>query len=353
MGVQRLRIDDFLPSGLDESTGCKDSPARLTQFEQLRIATDVIKQEADALSQLAAHLPDDFCVAVELLQNCRGAVIVTGVGKAGWIGQKISASLASTGTRSHYLHPAEALHGDLGRVAAEDVILVFSNSGETSEILKLIPTFENLGTPIISITGKTQSTLAAHSAVLLNYGTTQEACHLGLAPSTSTAMMLALGDALALVTSQAKGFQAIDFAKFHPGGSLGKRLSLVEDVMRPISECRVAQESETVREIYIQHGGRDRRAGVVLIVNETGRLTGIFTDSDLAKLLERQQDNFFDCPIASVMTRSPISIPAGSRTMVAIEKLASRSLSELPVVDRNGQAIGLIDITDVVNIPAK
>ncbi len=334
-------------------TSAVELPSRsthFTKFEQLRIATDVIKTEASALQKLSADLPDDFCDAVELLLECQGCVIVTGVGKAGWIGQKISASLASTGTRSHYLHPAEAIHGDLGRVGPEDLILVFSNSGETEEILKLIPTFEQLGTPLVSITGKPKSTLASHSTAVLNYGQTQEACHLGLAPSTSTALMLALGDALSLVVSKLKRFEASDFAKFHPGGSLGKRLSLVEDVMRPISECRVAADTDTVRGIYIRQGGRDRRSGVVLIVDQDAKLTGIFTDSDLARLLERQQDELFDQSIHNVMTKNPVTVPAGSKTIVAIETLACRNLSELPVVDSFGRAIGLIDITDVVNV---
>lgn len=325
-------------------------PGLTTKFEQLQLATDIIKNEAEALKRLASNLPDDFCVAVDLLLECRGCVIVTGIGKAGWIGQKISASLASVGARSHFLHPAEAIHGDLGRVGPEDMILVFSNSGETGEILKLLPSFEKFQTPIVSITGQQNSTLAAHSAAVLNYGKTNEACHLGLAPSTTTALMLALGDALTLVVSKIKHLQADDFAKFHPGGSLGKRLSLVEQVMRPIDECRIANETATVREIYIQQGGRERRTGVVLIIDQHSRLTGIFTDSDLAKLLEKQKDELFDEPIRNVMTQSPITIAAGSKTFLAIETLACRNLSELPVVDADGRAIGLIDITDVVNV---
>ncbi len=326
-------------------------PAGLTtKFEQLQLATEIIKNEAEALKNLASNLPDDFCVATDLLLECEGCVIVTGIGKAGWIGQKTSASLASVGVRSHFLHPAEAIHGDLGRVGPKDIILVFSNSGETGEILKLLPSLEKFQTPIIAITGKQDSTLAAHSAAVLNYGKTNEACHLGLAPSTTTALMLALGDALTLVVSKTKQLQADDFAKFHPGGSLGKRLSLVEQVMRPINECRIANEMATVRDIYIQQGGRERRSGVVLIIDQQSRLTGIFTDSDLAKLLEKQQDELFDEPIRNVMTQSPITIAAGSKTFVAIETLACRNLSELPVVDADGRAIGLIDITDVVNV---
>ena len=322
--------------------------SELSTFEKLRVATDVIRAEADALQTLSSKLPDDFSLATELLVNCQGCVIVTGVGKAGWIGQKVSASLASTGTRSHFLHPAEAIHGDLGRVGPNDVILVFSNSGETNEIVQLLPTFAKFGTQVIAITAKEKSTLATHSAALLNYGSAQECGHLGLAPSTSTALMLSLGDALTLVVSRMRNFEATDFAKFHPGGSLGKRLALVDEVMRPLSDCRIAPESETVREIYVRYGGRDRRAGVVIVTNEAGILTGLFTDSDLARMLEQQRDDKFDQPIKDVMTQSPITIGSGSKVLLAIETLACRNLSELPVVSRSGKAIGLIDITDVV-----
>ena len=331
---------------------------RLTKFEKIRIASDVIAQEATALSRLSKRVPDDFCDAVDLISNCAGVVIVTGVGKAGWIGQKISASLASTGTRSHFMHPAEAIHGDLGRIGPDDVIMVFSNSGETNEIVTLLPTLAKFKTPVIAFTGSSSSTLTSYSAAILNYGKVPEACHLGLAPTTSTTLMLAIGDALTIAVSRVKQFQPVDFAKFHPGGSLGKQLSTVDEVMRPLDQCRVANEKESVRDVYIRHSGQGRRTGVVLIVSgesatkgdSTGVLTGIFTDSDLARLLERQQDQLFDQPIGSVMTKSPITISSGSKTMLAIETLACRNLSELPVVDRRGIAIGLIDITDVVNV---
>jgi len=321
----------------------------LTKFEQLRIATNVIREEASALNDLARNLPDDFCEAVQLIVDCKGVVIVTGVGKAGWIGQKISASFASTGTRSHFLHPAEAIHGDLGRLGENDVVLVFSNSGETNEIAKILPTFSKMETPIIAVTAKLKSTLASYCSAVLNYGKFPEACHLGLAPTTSTTLMLALGDALTLTVSKIKNFQPADFAKFHPGGSLGKQLSIVDKVMRPLEQCRVANESETVRAIYIRHSGHDRRAGVVLVTNQSGQLTGIFTDSDLARLLERQQDDLFDRPISEVMTQSPITVNSGTKTMVAIETLACRNLSELPVVNGFGKVLGLLDITDIVH----
>ncbi|MCL4142451.1 UNVERIFIED_CONTAM: hypothetical protein GTU68_034649 [Idotea baltica] len=312
------------------------------------MATRVLRQEANALSRLADSMPIDFCAAVDLIFNCHGAVMVTGVGKAGWIGQKISASLASTGTLSHFLHPAEAMHGDLGRIRDGDVILVMSNSGETAEVTDLLPSFAELGAKVIAVTSRTGSTLAKHADVTLTYGETKEACPLGLAPSTSTTTMLAMGDALTLVVAKMRSFQSADFAKFHPGGSLGKKLANVEDVMRSIDDCRIAQENETVRQIYVRSGAESRRAGVVLVVNEIGCLTGIFTDSDLARLLGRQKDSEFDSPIANVMTTSPVTVSLGAKASVAIETLASRNLSELPVVDEAGVLVGLIDITDVV-----
>ena len=322
---------------------------RMTTFEQLKLAQDVIRHEAEALQRLAKNLPDDFQEAAELIAQCEGSVIVTGMGKAGWIGQKISASLASTGTCSHFLHPAEAIHGDLGRVKSDDIVLAFSNSGETAEIVKLLPTFSKLDVPIVAITGSQRSTLVAQSQFVLCYGKTIEAGHLGLAPSTSTALMLSLGDALSLVVSRMKNFQANDFARFHPGGSLGKRLSCVDEIMRPLDQCRVALESETVRDVYVRFGGKARRAGVVLITNTDGHLTGLFTDSDLARLLERQQENQLDRPIRDVMTSTPVTIRSGQKTMLAVDTLACRNLSELPVIDRSGCPVGLIDITDVLS----
>ncbi len=322
----------------------------LSPFEQLRLATDVIRCEADALQRLSSNLPGDFLDAAETIFNCTGSVIVTGMGKAGWIGQKISASFASTGTCSHFLHPAEAIHGDLGRVNPNDVVLTFSNSGETDEILKLLPTFNKLSVPIISVTGRQTSTLVQNSELVLCYGKTSEAGHLGLAPSTSTALMLAMGDALALVVSRLKNFQPNDFARFHPGGALGKRLSRVDEIMRPLDQCRVCCETETVRDVYIRAGGKDRRAGVLLVTGASGVLTGLFTDSDLARLLERQQENQFDLPIKDVMTKTPVTIESGQKTSLAVETLACRNLSEIPVVDKSSRPVGLIDITDVLSI---
>ena len=325
-------------------------PCEATRFESLRTAQEIIRDEAAALERLARQLPTTFHDAVELILECKGGVIVTGVGKAGWIGQKISASFASTGTISHFLNPSEAWHGDLGRIGPTDIVLALSNSGETDELVQLLPRINQFQVPIIAVTSKPQSTLARHAQLVLDYGTVRETGHLQLAPSTSTAVMLALGDALALVVSQQRQFQAADFARYHPGGSLGRKLALVEEIMRPLSECRIAVQTETVRETYVRHGGRDRRVGVMLVVDEAGQLTGLFTDSDLARLLERQQDNLLDQPIEQVMTRQPITVRSDTRVSVAIQTLASRNLSELPVVNSQGKPVGLIDITDVVNL---
>lgn len=318
-------------------------------FERVSHASRIVQQQADAVRELAAKLPADFDLAVELMLSCRGNVIVTGMGKAGWIGQKISASLASTGTRSHFLHPAEAIHGDLGRVGPDDLVLVLSNSGETSEIVTLLPSFCSVNVPIIAMTAKRDSTLGKHADLVLNYGKTTESGHLGLAPSTSTTLMLVLGDALALTLSNERKFQPVDFAKYHPGGSLGRRLALVEEVMRPLHQCRTAIEHETVRSIYIRNRSESRRSGAVMVMSKSGTLKGLFTDSDLARMLEKQQESQLDDSISAVMTHGPLTVPKGTRTEVAIETLACRNISELPVVDGTGKPIGMIDITDVVN----
>lgn len=319
-------------------------------FEHIRQAREILLNQAKAIHTVGENVPADFPLAAELIAGCRGAVIVIGIGKAGWIGQKISASLASTGTASHFLHPSEALHGDLGRIKPDDIVLVLSNSGETAEIVNLLPRVKDLGVATVAITATLDSTLARHAAAVIDFGNVKESGHLGLAPSASTTVMLAIGDALALTVSRFKDFRATDFAKFHPGGSLGLKLSNVTEVMRPISSCRIGLDTDTVRNLFVSQGGARRRSGVVMLIGQSGELTGIFTDSDLAKLLERQQDDLFDGPVSHVMTTEPITIDAGERTSVAIEILAARNISELPVVDSQGRPVGLVDITDIVSL---
>ena len=216
------------------STSASDGGV-LSAAEQLRYAREIIQLEGQALQNLAARLDGEFCRAVDILFRCRGSVIVTGMGKAGLIGQKIAATLASTGTRSHYLHPGEAVHGELGRIHNDDVVMIFSQSGETEEVLRLLPSLAQLKVPIIAVTSRRASTLGNAATVVIDMGPLQEACSLGLAPSTSTTAMLAVGDAQALVTSRMRQFGREDFARFHPAGNLGRQLSKVDDHMRPLA----------------------------------------------------------------------------------------------------------------------
>jgi arabinose-5-phosphate isomerase len=322
----------------------------LEPAEQLRYAREVVRLEGEALLQLAGRLDERFAAAAELVFACRGSVIVSGMGKAGLIGQKLAATLASTGTRSHFLHPAEAVHGDLGRVHSSDLVLALSKSGETEELLRLLPSLAQLHVPIIALTGNGQSPLARAAAVTLELGPLQEACSLGLAPSTSTTAMLALGDALALVVSRMRGFRQEDFYAFHPAGNLGRQLSRVEEHMRPLQACRMAQDAATVREVFVSHSRPGRRSGAIMLTGDDGRLSGIFTDSDLARLFESRRDEALDAPIRLVMTARPRAVQCGSMMADAVEIMAERKISELPVVDDHGRPVGLIDITDVVGM---
>lgn len=323
---------------------------RWTAFEQLSYARQIIQTESRTLAQVAKRLDREFCQAVECLYHCRGNVIVTGMGKAGLIGQKIMATLASTGTPSHCLHPAEAVHGDLGRIQRDDVLLVLSQSGETEEIVRLLPSLAELGVPIVAITARSNSTLGRAADIVIELGSLEEACPLGLAPSSSTTAMLAIGDALALVTSRMRGFGREDFARFHPAGSLGLKLSKVENHMRSLEQCRVAPQEETVREVLIRVSVPGRRTGATMLVDAEGRLTGIFTDSDLARLFEHHRDGDLDSPVRGVMTANPLKTQVGSMMTEAVALMAQRKISELPVVDADGRPVGLIDVTDVVGL---
>lgn len=322
----------------------------LSPAAQLNYAREIIQLEGQALLTLAGRVDGQFCRAVEFLYGCRGSVIVTGMGKAGLIGQKIAATLASTGTRSHFLHPGEAVHGDLGRIHRDDVLLVLSQSGETEEVVRLLPSLAELRVPILAVTSRRTSTLARAAAVVIDLGPLVEACSLGLAPSTSTTAMLAMGDALSLVTSRMRDFRREDFARFHPAGNLGRQLSRVDDYMRPLADCRVARQSQSVREIFVQGSRSGRRTGAIMLVDDAGKLSGVFTDSDLARLFENRRDAAIDGAISSVMTARPCTVPQGSIMADAVAKMAERKISELPVVDADGKPVGLVDITDVVGL---
>jgi arabinose-5-phosphate isomerase len=314
----------------------------------LRYGREVIAVEARALDELQRRLDDSFHRAVERIRDLRGSLIVTGIGKAGLIGQKLTATFASTGVRAHFLHPAEAFHGDLGRLHADDLVLALSQSGETAEMLQLLPALRSMGIAIVAMTASAESTLGRAASIVLPLGRLEEACSLGLAPSTSTTVMVALGDALALVVSRLRGFGEEDFARFHPGGALGRKLSAVEDHMRPLEQCRLARANQTVRQVVLSSTRPGRRSGAIMLVEESGRLAGLFTDSDLARLIERRNDAALDQPIHTVMAKTPTTVQAGERMSAAIEILTERKFSELPVVDRQGRPLGMIDVTDVV-----
>ncbi len=320
----------------------------LSAFEQLRFGREILLSESEAIQSIATGLGEDFCRAADLLFGCRGSLIVSGMGKAGLIGRKLMATFASTGTPSHFLHPAEAVHGDLGRLREGDVVLILSQSGETEEILRLLPSLEEMGAPIIAVTARGESTLGRSSAVVLELGALEEAGGLRLAPSTSTTTMLALGDALALVVSRMRGFAREDFARFHPAGSLGRKLSRVGQYCRPLPLCRVAEDSLSVRDVFVRRSMPGRRTGAIMLVDGEGCLTGLFTDSDLAKLFEHRREETLDESIRSVMTKNPLTIQDGALMTDAVVLMAERKISELPVVDDDGRPMGLIDVTDVV-----
>lgn len=323
-----------------------------SQLEQLREARAVIRHEAECLQRLSSTLDTEFCVAADLLLECRGRIIVTGIGKAGLIGQKICATLSSTGTPSQFLHPVEAVHGDLGSVQAQDVLLALSNSGETEELCRMLPIVRALGPTIIAVTSTDSNTLARSADCVLRLGRFAEAGVHGLAPTASTTAMLALGDALALVVSHRRGFSRQNFATFHPGGSLGLQLRRADEVMRPRDAIRVAHESTTVREVFaaLSRPGQLRRTGAVILVDDADCLSGLFTDSDLARLLEQRREDCLDQSISQVMTRNPQTIGPQTLLQEAVELLSQKKLSELPVVDEAGSPVGLIDITDVIGL---
>lgn len=321
-----------------------------SEADALSFARHVLRVEADALDRVSERLDPSIALAADAIVRCRGNVIVTGIGKAGLVGQKVAATLASLGTHAFPLHPADALHGDLGRIRAGDVVLALSQSGESEEVVRLIPAIRRLGALLLAITGRESSTLGRQADICVAMGPIEEACPLGLAPSASSTAMMAVGDALALLCSRIRGFRAEDFAVYHPAGTLGQKLRLVEDVMRTGRHVRTAHPDETVRQIFSRMGGVRRRSGAVLVIDEAQKLLGIFTDSDLARLFENHREAMLDSPISDVMTPEPTVVRVGSTVADAIESLRARKLSELPVIDRNGHLVGLLDITDLIGL---
>jgi arabinose-5-phosphate isomerase len=325
-----------------------------SEVEGLAFARQVLRIEAEALSRVRDRLDSTIGRAADLIHRCDGSVIVTGMGKAGLVGQKMAATLASTGTRAFPLHPAEAVHGDLGRIRSGDVVLALSQSGETEEVLRLIPALHRLDATLIAITERRSSSLGQAADLCIAIGPVEEACPLGLAPSASTTALMAVGDALALLVSRMKDFSAEDFALYHPAGSLGRRLTHVEDVMRTGKQLRIAQLGETVRDVLVRLSGPRRRSGAVLIQDNDSHLMGIFTDSDLVRLFETRREADLDLAIDAVMTADPKKIRVGAVLSDAVETMKTYKISELPVVDRGNHLVGLIDLTDVIGmIPAE
>jgi len=317
----------------------------------LDYARKVIEAEADAIHSITPIVSASFLQACKMIYNCSGSCIVSGIGKAGIIGQKISATLASTGTPSHFLHPAEAVHGDLGRLRNNDVVIVLSYGGETDEVIRLINLVKQLEIKLIVITGDSDSTLCKHSDVALCMGQMSEACPLGVAPSVSTACMLAVGDALAFTVMKARNFSVEDYVRFHPGGSLGAKLMTVEQSMmfKPGEKLPVAEVTDTIKEL-LDETSDVKRHGAVMIVDEDGRLAGIITDADLRRLMTKDGHQAFESKAGDVMTADCKKIRADALAAEATAIFHKYRIDELPVVDADNRPVGLIDVQDIVTI---
>ena len=315
----------------------------------LEEAREVLQEEAIGIEKLIPKLDQSFVNAVNMIMESSGRVVVTGMGKSGHIARKVSATLSSTGTPSIWLHPAEGIHGDLGMVTADDIILAFSKSGETTEIINLLPSLRRIGAKIISIVGNHNSTLAKNSDVILDASVEKEACPLGLAPTTSTTVSLALGDALAVVLLSRHHFTPDQFAVFHPGGSLGRKLLLtVENVMHKGNDNPVINEDSTVQDALFMM--TEKGLGAVSVVNGDGVLIGLVTDGDVRRGLETGS-NFLKWPVDAMMTKNPRVITDDQLAAAALhimEKNQPRPITVLPVVDKDKKAVGMIHLTDLL-----
>ena len=316
---------------------------------------EVLRLEAAAIARLADRLVEPaesraFDSAVMAILQCSGQVVVTGMGKAGLVGQKISATMASTGTPSFFLHPAEALHGDLGRVRPGDLVLAMSNSGETSEVNMVMGAVKKLGNRLIGLTGRSESTLGQHSDILLDIGRVDEACPMKLAPTASTTVMLAMGDALAMAVLEERGFNKRDYARFHPAGSLGRRLLRVDEVMRKGDALPLVAEGTTVADALIQTSKTKGRPGASLVVAPDGSLAGIFTDGDLRRLLEGGSFERLNQPIDDFMAKLPKVLSPDDLAEEAHRLLRENRIDMAPVVDEARRPIGLIDVQDLIEV---
>ncbi len=320
----------------------------MTRDEIIERGRRVIRLEREALAELEARVGDSFAHAVELIAGSKGRVIVAGVGKSGLIGRKVAATMTSTGTPAMFLHPTESVHGDLGIVTRDDIALLLSKSGETDELLPLLEQLKRLGVPTVAITGDGASTLARHSDVWLDASVREEACPHDLAPTTSTTVTLAIGDALAVALLEQKGFRREDFARLHPGGALGKRLLLtVSDVMLT-DDLPVLPAAATMKEAVVQLA---KRRGVVIVADEARKLLGVLTTGDLTRLMERE-DLFFDVRVDTVMTRSPKTATSDQLGSAAVYLMEQHGIMALPVVDAEAHVVGVVHLHDLMRAGA-
>ncbi len=322
----------------------------MTEEERQRLrqlGLEVIRLEARAVARLAERIDDNFARACQLMLQCRGRVVVTGMGKSGHICGKIAATLASTGTPAFFVHPGEASHGDLGMITPQDVVLALSNSGETSELVFIIPLIKRLGVPLIAMTGRPDSTLARQATVHIDVSVSQEACPLGLAPTASTTAALAMGDALAVALLEARGFTKDDFARSHPAGSLGRRLLLkIDDVMHTGPDVPAVPESATLSEALLEMTAK--KLGMTAVVNDERRVCGIFTDGDLRRLFERGNCDVHTTPVREVMTADCTTVPAGILAAEAVKLMEDKKINALLVTDEDGRLVGALNMHDLL-----
>ena len=312
----------------------------------IEIGKAVIRAEADAVIQLEQRIDERFQHAVDLLLECRGRVIVTGMGKSGIIAKKIASTLASTGTAAFFLHPAEGVHGDMGAVLKEDVVMCISKSGKTEEILRLLPLFKRRAVPVIALTGNLESDLADRSDVVLDVSVSEEACPYDIVPTSSTTATLVMGDAIALAVFQARGVSVEDFAEYHPGGDIGKRLLLqVDDIMHTGEEIPTVNQNTSLPNTKLEI--TTKRLGATCVMNDEGRLAGIITDGDLRRLIEKRHD-IWELKAGDVMTRNPKTIGKGVLAAKALLLMEEYSITQLIVVNTEGLPEGIIHLHDLL-----
>jgi arabinose-5-phosphate isomerase len=319
-------------------------------IDPVQQARQILRSEAGALEEVAGRLDEQFTRVVEIIGRCAGRVAVTGIGKSADIGQKLVGTFNSTGTRAYSLDATRALHGDLGTLHPNDVALLLSHSGESDEVVRLLGPLRKMVSAIVGLTGNHAGTLARFADAAVVYGPVVESDPLALAPSSSSTVMMALGHSIAFVLSDRRQFTAEDFARYHPAGSLGRKLATVDSYMRRGSDLRVANAGESIRNVFAAARHHGRRTGAIMLTDDDMHLVGLFTDSDLARLFEQRSDDAFDHPIAEFMTRGPITVGPLVRMAEAMEIFRTRKISELPVVDPEGKPVGMLDITDLIGL---